>query len=240
MPVDKDFKRLVRARMRKTGEAYTAARANLLAIRTPAVRRTSRPRVAISFPAPPGVNAPDRYAALAGMSDASLKKATGCTWERWVKSFDRVKAWEWPHRRIVDYAHEKYKAPDWWAQMIVVGYERIRGLRERGQRRDGTCEVTKSRVFPVPLAQLFDAFSERKRRAWLPGIQVTTGKVTAHKYWRAAWPDASYVVVNFFAKGAGKSQLQVQHQKLTSKEQASAMKAFWAERLDALNAVVSR
>ncbi len=27
MPSQKDFKRLVRARMRKTGEAYTAARA---------------------------------------------------------------------------------------------------------------------------------------------------------------------------------------------------------------------
>ena len=30
MPVNKDFKRLVRARMRKTGESYTAARARLL------------------------------------------------------------------------------------------------------------------------------------------------------------------------------------------------------------------
>ena len=30
MPVQKDFKRLVRARMKKTGEAYTAARLRLL------------------------------------------------------------------------------------------------------------------------------------------------------------------------------------------------------------------
>jgi len=30
MPTNKDFKRLVRARMRKTGESYTAARAHLL------------------------------------------------------------------------------------------------------------------------------------------------------------------------------------------------------------------
>jgi hypothetical protein len=29
MPTDKDFKRLVRARMGKTGEAYTTARASL-------------------------------------------------------------------------------------------------------------------------------------------------------------------------------------------------------------------
>ena len=30
MPTDKDFKRLVRGRMQKTGESYTAARANLI------------------------------------------------------------------------------------------------------------------------------------------------------------------------------------------------------------------
>ena len=29
MPINKDLKRLVRARMRKTGEAYTAARAHI-------------------------------------------------------------------------------------------------------------------------------------------------------------------------------------------------------------------
>ena len=34
MPTDKDFKRLVRTRMRKTGEAYTTARAHLLKHRT--------------------------------------------------------------------------------------------------------------------------------------------------------------------------------------------------------------
>ena len=36
MPTDKDFKRLVRARMGKTGEAYTTARAHLRPDRGPA------------------------------------------------------------------------------------------------------------------------------------------------------------------------------------------------------------
>jgi hypothetical protein len=27
--------------------------------------------------------------------------------------------------------HEKYKMRGWWTQMVVVGYERIRGLRDR-------------------------------------------------------------------------------------------------------------
>ena len=65
MPTNKDFKRLVRGRMRKTGEAYTTARAHLL---------KQKPRPAVSPPPPP-----TDYAKLAGRSDAILKEKTGCT-----------------------------------------------------------------------------------------------------------------------------------------------------------------
>jgi hypothetical protein len=44
MPINKDFKKLVRARMSKTGESYTAARAQLL--RKPALRAASAPLAA--------------------------------------------------------------------------------------------------------------------------------------------------------------------------------------------------
>src|SRR2546425_12713885 len=84
MPTNKDFKRLVRARMQKTGEAYTTARAQLL----------SRKQASAHATAPP------QYAKLAGTSDATLKAKTGCTWERWVKALDRVEAHTWPHRQI--------------------------------------------------------------------------------------------------------------------------------------------
>ena len=57
MTTDKDFKRLVRSRMQKTGESYTAARSRLLA----------RPRTPAS---------PD-YEKLSGVSDATIKDKTG-------------------------------------------------------------------------------------------------------------------------------------------------------------------
>ena len=76
MPTDKDFKRLVRGRMQKTGESYTAARAQL---------RKQKP---VTSAAP----RPAQYAAIAGKSDAIIKERTGCTWERWVKALDRAKA----------------------------------------------------------------------------------------------------------------------------------------------------
>jgi len=113
MPRNKDLKRLVRARMQKTGEAYTAALSHI----------DKKPRTI-------------DYAAVAGMSDEKVKGKTGCNWEKWVYALDRRGAQEMSHREIAALVSEKYKVTDWWSQMVTVGYERIKGLRARGQRRD--------------------------------------------------------------------------------------------------------
>jgi len=225
MPTNKDFKRLVRARMQKTGESYTAARARLLTKQqvTPKQART-----------------PD-YARLAGMmSDAALKAKTGCPWERWVRALDRVQAYTWPHRRIAEYVHEKYKVPGWWSQTVTVGYERIKGLRAIGQRRDGGFEATKSKTFAVALSRLYRAWSDAGTRArWLPGVDLTVRRATRHKSMRITWPDKSSVQVGFAARSAAKSQVQVQHAKLPDRQASTRMKQFWAERLGALGEVLA-
>ena len=229
MPTNKDLKRLVRRRMQKTGESYTAARAQLLKGRT-------------SPPKAPAPAAPPRdYAALAGKSDEAVKAATGCTWKRWVDALDRANAHTWPRRKIAGHVQMRYKVRDWWAQTVTVGYERIRGLREIGQRRDGTYEATKSRTFPVPVARLFAAFAEARARArWLPGVTLTVRKTTPHRSVRITWEDETPVEVSLTAKGQGKSSAQVQHSRLPSRESVTRTKAFWTERLDALEAFLSR
>ena len=225
MPTNKDFKRVVRARMQKTGEAYTTARAQLL-------HKQQAPA-----PAP---TAPPDYARLAGMSDATVKAKTGCTWERWVWALDRVEAYDWPHRAIAEYVHEKYKVPNWWTQMVTVGYERIKGLRERGQRRGGEFEATKSKVFAVPLARLYRAFGDARTRArWLPGVRLTIRTATRNKSMRITWPNATSVELYFTGKGAAKAQVHVQHCKLTDQAAAKDMKAYWADRLAALGEVLA-
>jgi uncharacterized protein YndB with AHSA1/START domain len=222
MPTNKDFKRLVRGRMQKTGEAYTTARAQLL--------KQKSSRAVASAPA-----APD-YARLAGRSDAILKEKTGCDWERWVKALDRAKAYTWPHREIAKYVMEKYRIPGWWAQTVTVGYERIKGLRAVGQRRDGSFEANKSKTFAVPLARLYGAFhNSRIRGRWLAGIDLKVRTATREKSMRISWPDHTSVVVGFTRIGAGKSQVAVQHEKLPDKAAATRMKQYWGERFNALN-----
>src|SRR3954452_10353756 len=126
--------------MQKTGESYTTARAHL------------RKQQQTSLTA--AAAASRDYGKLAGRSDAALQKSTGCTWERWVKSLDHKKAYTWPHREIAKYVHEKYEIPNWWAQTVTVGYERIKGLRAIGQRRNGSFETSKSKTLAVPLDRL--------------------------------------------------------------------------------------
>jgi hypothetical protein len=228
MTVAKDFKRLVRARMQKTGESYTAARAIL----------KSRPAPTPPAAAAPAAAKPD-YARLAGMSDAAIKASTGCTWERWVAALDSKKAYTWPHREIAEYVREKYKVPDWWTQTVTVGYERIKGLRDIGQRRGGSYEASRSKTIAVPVAKLFRAFSDaRVRRKWLPGVKLTVRKATPDRSVRLTWDDETSVDVWLTAKGKEKSAAAVTHKKLTDKADAVRRKAYWGERLDALAGIL--
>ena len=235
MPTNKDFKRLVRGRMQKTGEAYTTARAHLLK-QKPRKKPAEAPSAAAKSAAAASAS---QYATLAGKSDAAVKAATGCTWDRWVKALDRVKAHTWPHRKIAEHVHAKYKVPGWWAQTVTVGYERIKGLRAIGQRRDGSFEATKSKTFPAPLARLYDAFEARGRARWLPGVDLTVRKSTREKYMRITWADATSVEVGFSSRGASKSQVAIQHSKLPSQAEATRLKEYWTERLDALKEVLA-
>lgn len=118
MPTQKDLKRRVRERMDKTGESYTAARTHLLAKRNP-----------------PAAD----YARLGGMSDEAVRKRTGRTWTEWVEVLDAADAVRWPHAKIARHLYEDHEIPGWWAQMVTVGYERIRGLRSCGT--DGRLSV---------------------------------------------------------------------------------------------------
>ena len=211
MPKEKDLKRVVRTRMSKTGESYTAARLQVL-------QKKEKPAA---------------YAQTAGMSDASVRKATGRSWAEWARLLDAAGAMEKPHREIARHL-TSLGVPAWWSQMVTVGYERIRGLRERGQRRAGTFEASKSRTFAVPLARLYDAFAKpAMRRKWLDA-KVEVKSRTEGKRMRVVWEDGTSVQIGFYDKGPKKSMVAIQHEKLPDRSSAEEMKRVWADALDRL------
>jgi hypothetical protein len=220
MPQQKDLKKIVRARMEKTGESYTTARLHT-------VRRKETPA------APP----PD-YEALSGMKNALMKEKTGRDWPEWVKVLDAFDAANKPHRDIAEYVHS-LGTGDWWSQSVTVGYERIRGLRAIGQRRSGSWEASKSRTFAVPVGTLFEAFANaRKRAKWLTGAKVTVRSSTKDKAMRVVFEDGTSAVFGFTPKGEAKCAVAVQHMKLPDKAAVENSKKFWSERFEALGEIL--
>jgi hypothetical protein len=217
MTRQKSFKRLVRARMEKTGESYSAARASLLAANEPTA--TEGPTLT--------------------MSDDAIRRRTGHGWEHW---FDLLDEWGGTHRSHTDAARwlqEVHGSGGWNSQAIVVSYERARGLRAVGEHADGFT-VTASKAVAVPVDRLYEAFVEEPlRREWLPDAELRERTATRPRSARFDWGDnGTRVVVGFEAKGGAKSTASLAHEKLPDAAEAERMKAFWRERVAVLKEVL--
>ena len=221
MTTQRSFKRLVRSRMEKTGESYTAARAMLL---------SGEERGAVEEPP-----------LLA--SDERIRERTGRGWEEWFDLLDDWGATERPHREIARWVADQLGIGPlvWDAQAITSSYERARGLRAVGETEQGFAAST-SRTVAVPVERLFDAVvDESQRRSWLPDGELSERTATRPKSARFDWGDGtSRVMVVFDAKGEQKSTVALQHVRLPDSDEADRMKAYWRERVSALKEELER
>ncbi len=145
-----------------------------------------------------------------------------------------------PHGEIAALVSGTHGVGSWWSQTVTVGYERIRGLRDRGQRRDGAHEAGKTKTFDVPVKTLFDAWaSDTARRRWLKGVKTTVRTATSPKTVRLQWPDNTIVVIGITPKGDTKSVVSVVHTKLLDKAASDAVKKEWTTHLDALSSFLT-
>jgi hypothetical protein len=174
------FKRIVRARMEKTGESYTAARAVLLAGDEP--RASEGPALT--------------------MSDDAIRRRTGRGWEEWFDLLDESGAGERSHAEIARWLADEEGVRGWDAQSVTVSYERARGGRAVHERPDGF-SITASKTVAVPVERLYDAFVDGSLRGrWLPGGELRERTVSKPKSARCDWGDGTTRVnVGFVAKG---------------------------------------
>jgi hypothetical protein len=230
MPKDKDRKRLVRARMQKTGESYTTARERV-SKRARAAQEETREQ---ALSASPSADAVD-HATLAGMNDAAVAAKTQRTWKEWVEVLDAAGAAALSHRDTAALLRSEHGLTGWWSQTVTVGYERIRGLRDKGQQRaDGTYRMGKSKTLPVPIDVLYAAFDSRERKRWLGEGVLVVRKATRCKSMRCTADDGSRVDVYFWEKGQAKSLVHIEQPKLPSKTRAEELRTLWTRRLAAL------
>jgi hypothetical protein len=136
MTEHKSFKRLVRARMEKTGESYTAARARLLAAAEE-----------------PGADKPPLVT-----SDDAIRERTGRGWEEWFDLLDEWGARDRPHKEVARWVAEQLaiepaldRVADTLARRgataadtLAEQYLRIAGRLVRLQGQQGTLTATVS------------------------------------------------------------------------------------------------
>ena len=223
MTRQRSFKRLVRARMEKTGEAYAAARTALLS-------------------PPPEESTPAGTRDLA-TSDDSIRQRTGRGWEEWFDLLDEWGAAERSHREIAIWVAEQQGVVPlaWNAQAVAGSYERARGLRAVGEHPDGF-RVSMTKTVAVPVERLYDAFVDTSQRTrWLHDGELHERTATKSRSARFDWGDGSTRVhVTFTAKGADKSTATVSHQRLADAQAAERMKAFWRDRITTMKKELER
>ena len=216
MTTQRSFKRLVRARMQKTGEGYTAARAVLLSA-TPNDAGSGKPPLATS--------------------DDAIRERTGRGWEEWFDLLDEWGAADRSHRDIARWVADQLGVEPlvWNAQAITGSYERARGGRAIGQHADGF-RVSASKTVRVPVERLFDAFVDDDLRAtWLPDADLHERTATRPKSARFDWNgDGTRLHVTFAPKGDDRSSVSLSHERLVDATARERMKAYWKERLGAL------
>jgi hypothetical protein len=221
MTRQRSFKRLVRSRMEKTGESYTAARAVLL-----------------SGEEPQGAEQPPLQA-----SDERIRERTGRGWEEWFDLLDEWGATERPHREIARWVADQLGIGPlvWDAQAITSSYERARGLRAVGETEQGFA-ASATRTVAVPVERLFDAVvEESQRRSWLPDGELSERTSKRPKSARFDWGDGTTrVMVAFDSKGEEKSTMALQHVRLRDGDEAERMKAYWRARVSVLKEELER
>jgi hypothetical protein len=166
-------------------------------------------------------------------SDEAVKAKTGKVWAEWFQILDRAEARKMAHTEIASYLHDECGVPGWWTQMVANQYEQAHGMRSARQSTDGKFAAGVSRTLEVPLAKLYSAWTHGgTRRRWLKDDRMEITTATKNKSIRAKWDDATRVSVMFYAKGAAKSQVVVEHLKLENAAESRRSKKFWAEAID--------
>jgi len=217
----KSFKRLVRARMEKTGESYTTARAMLLRADEPA--SSTAPRLKTS--------------------DEKIRQRTGHGWEEWFAMLDEWGAERRSHREIARWVAEQQGVVPlaWNAQAVASSYELTRGLREVGEKDDGFA-ITASRTVTAPVERVYESFIDSSaRERWLPDAPLSQRTATRPKSVRFDWGDGSTRVhVTILARDEAKSTVALEHRRLPDAGEAARLKSYWRERLMTLKELLER
>ena len=228
------LKQTIRARARKTGESYTAARRMLLK-RKASTRATAQAAVPVALL----------------KSEPRLVARTGHGWQHWFAALDRFDAKAKGHTASARHVAEDHGVDGWYAQQITVEYERARGLRAANQRMSGSYEVSVSKVLKAPVSAVVRVLRDPKARArWtatldpelrtafeaaLAGPKGLREREQGGARMRLKAQSGVTVALYLDPKPNGKSSLVAQNMKLEAAADIDRYRATWKEAFAALD-----
>lgn len=169
------------------------------------------------------------------ISDESVKKATGKTWSEWFTILNKAGAKKMEHKTVAELLYKRYRLSLWWSQMVTVQFEQEIKGRKKHETASGY-QISKSITLDSSIAKIFHSInSPIKRVIWLkdPGIIIT--KSNKDKSIRAKWVDGNTnIEVQLYLKDDFKTQVVVQHNKLSSAKEAEQFKKYWSKQLNNL------
>lgn len=235
------LKSIIRARMSKTGERYTAARRHVVATSASAASADR------STPVPARTAKADPRGAV---SDARIRERTGHDLAHWFGVLDRFGAAAKGHTAAARHLHDHHGVPGWHAQGITVAYERARGLRAVNQRPDGSFDFSVTKVVAAGIGDVAAALTEpRRRSAWTRGVDRAlvaalagglavrglTTKANGERRCRYRWGTES-VEVLLRPQADGRTSVVVVHGALASAGRVEVCRPLWRATLTALAA----
>lgn len=207
-------------------------------VRKPAVRKAlaRKPKMAPKSRAARSASSA-KVMRFAGVGSEAVARATGRAWSEWLKVLDKAGAKTMSHKDIALMLSRKFDVPDWWSQMVTVGYEQARGLRVMHQKASGFA-ANASKTVGTSVERLYGAWMDPAQRArWLEA-PIEIRRSTDGKSIRITWTvGGTNVDVGFFSKGPAKSVVQVEHGKLKDTAAVLTQKAFWGDALNRLKAL---
>lgn len=189
------------------------------------------------------------------ISAERVKEKTGKSYDEWFRVLDAWGAKSRDHTSIARHLTDDLEVPGWWAQTVTVEYERARGLRDVGQRRDGGFEASVQRTIPAAPVAVKRAFTEldavngwlkdaKLKRAYAKAIgSLRLSRTAQGQMIRADLPatrGATHKLeITLAPKGKDATVVTVVHSRLASAEEREDVKTRWRKALDALKAFVA-
>lgn len=188
--------------------------------------------------------------------DERVAEKTGRKWSDW---FDLLDAWDGPskgHKAMAKHLLEDHGVPMWWSQMVVVEYERTRGLRAVNQTTKGF-EMSVSRTIAAPLERAWRAWTEpAEMDRWFSSstaIDLRVGgrysngdgdggafkTIVPMRRLRFTWEQpkhepGSEVEVMFEATADGRSKVVLSHSRLANAGEVEDLREGWSWAMDSL------